>query len=76
VLQAAETVLNTSGEKTAIDPALIADTRSFAARFTSSRISVQLSERTLYKTLVRMHEWRKAIIASESKRFRKMVLDL
>jgi hypothetical protein len=37
---------------------------------------MQLGERTLHKSLLRMHEWRETIIASEKKRLRKTILDL
>jgi len=69
-------LINSSSEKTEIDPELIADRRSVISRITSARLSLQLGERVLQKTLVRMHDWRKAIVSSERKRLRKHALDL
>ena len=76
VLQAAETILHPNSEKPEIDPTLITDGRSIRTRLASSRISMQLGERTLAKSLMRMQEWRSTIIASERKRLRKNMLDL
>ncbi|KAI0317827.1 beach-domain-containing protein [Amylostereum chailletii] len=76
-LQTAESV--TSGGvsgKTAIDPALVADRRTMRHRFASARLSIHLGERTVQKTMGRLVEWRKTIVAAEKKRLRKNVLDL
>lgn len=77
VIHSAETLLNPTAESVAkIDPELIVDNRSVRRRMASSRLSVQVGERTVNKSMGRMHEWRKTIIVSERKRLRKNVLDL
>lgn len=68
--------LNPSAEKMVIDPALVADTRTIRQRIASARLSIQVGERTVIKTITRMVEWRKTIQVSERKRVRKTLLDL
>ncbi|TFK65264.1 beach-domain-containing protein [Pluteus cervinus] len=75
-LQKADVVLNPTATKMAIDPRLVADTRSVRQRITSTRFSMQVGERTIMKTITRMSEWRKSIQDSEKKRLRKNFLDL
>lgn len=75
-LQTAELTINPTSRKTIIDPKLIVDTRSVRQRLASARISLQVGERTLFKSVMRMQEWRKTIYVSERKRLRKNVLDL
>jgi hypothetical protein len=59
-----------------IDPGLVADNRSVRQRIASARFSMQIGERTVIKTIIRMAEWRQTIQVSERKRIRKTVLDL
>lgn len=71
--------LITSGDRpasTAIDPALVADKRSRLNRLSSARLSVQVSERTIQKSMARLIQWRQTVITTEKKRLRKNVLDL
>jgi hypothetical protein len=75
-LQISEAILNPSATKTTIDIDLVGDTATARQRLTSSRISIQLSEKTTLKSMSRMHEWRKTIRVSERKRLRKTILDL
>lgn len=72
----AEACINPDAERTAIDPSLVADVRSVRQRIASARLSMQVGERTIMKTVARMQEWRKTIQTSERKRLRKDVLDL
>ncbi|KAJ6464029.1 beach-domain-containing protein [Mycena sanguinolenta] len=76
ILQEAEAVLAPSAEKTEIDPSLVVDSRTVRQRIASARFSIQVGERTVVKTMTRMHEWRLTIQSSERKRLRKNVLDL
>ncbi|ESK93353.1 beige beach domain-containing protein [Moniliophthora roreri MCA 2997] len=76
ILQKAEIIVNPTAEKTAIDPELVADTRSVRQRIASTRFSLQVGERAVMKTINRMSEWRKTIQTSERKRLRKNLLDL
>ncbi|CAK5278628.1 unnamed protein product [Mycena citricolor] len=75
-LAEAETILAPSNEKTAIDPALVVDTRTVRQRFASARFSIQIGERAVVKTMTRMNEWRLTIQSSERQRVRKTILDL
>ncbi|KAL4258196.1 Beach-domain-containing protein [Pleurotus pulmonarius] len=75
-MQMAEASINPDAERTAIDPSLVADVRSVRQRIASARLSMQVGERTILKTVARMQEWRKTIQTSERKRLRKDVLDL
>ncbi|KAF9449865.1 beach-domain-containing protein [Macrolepiota fuliginosa MF-IS2] len=72
----AEGILNPNTERTAIDPSLVADTRTVRQRIASARFSLQVGERTIIKIVARIGEWRKTIQASEKKRLRKSILDL
>ena len=42
----------------------------------STRLSVHLGERTAQRSIARIHDWRKTVIATEKKRLRKTILDL
>ncbi|KAI0067044.1 beach-domain-containing protein [Artomyces pyxidatus] len=76
-LQSAEQLVNDDQSlSTEIDPSLVADRRSVRHRWASARLSIHLGERTVQKSISRIHEWRTTIIASERKRLRKNVLDL
>ena len=75
-LQSAHKVLNPRAENLGIDPSIAIDARSVRQRFASARFSIQVGERTITKTMVRMADWRKSIQDSERKRLRKTVLDL
>jgi hypothetical protein len=72
----AEGVLNPDVEKTAIDPSLVADTRTVRQRIASARFSLQVRERTIIKIVTRITEWRKTVQVAEKKRLRKAFLDL
>ncbi|TFK23845.1 beach-domain-containing protein [Coprinopsis marcescibilis] len=76
ILQTADNLINPNSPAPVIDPQLIVDTRSVRQRFASARLSIQVGERTVIKTMARMAEWRKTIQASETKRLRKSVLDM
>jgi hypothetical protein len=76
VVQLTQTVLNPSLETPTIDPTLIGDARSARQRIASARISMHLGEKTTFKSITRIQEWRKTVITSERKRLRKTVLDL
>jgi len=75
-LQSAHKVLNPSAENLGIDPSIVVDARSVRQRFASARFSIQVGERTITKTMIRMADWRKSIQDSERKRLRKTILDL
>ena len=75
-LQKAELIVNPSQETTSIDPQLIVDQRSVGQRIASARFSMQVGERTVIKTMLRIAEWRRTIQTSETKRLRKGLLDL
>lgn len=72
----AEGILNPNTERTAIDPSLVADTRTVRQRIASARFSLQVGERTIIKIVTRIGEWRKTVQISERKRLRKAILDL
>ena len=75
-IQAAEHLLDPSVQNTMIDPGLVIDNRSVRQRIASARFSMQIGDRTVIKTIIRMAEWRETIQVSEKKRIRKTVLDL
>jgi hypothetical protein len=76
-LQKAEAILDAgTSTPTAIDPALVGDSRSLHRRILSARLSLQVGERAVLKSFAKIGEWRKAIVNSERKRLRKTVLDL
>jgi hypothetical protein len=76
VMPTAEGILNPNTESTAIDPSLVADTRTIRQRITSAKFSLQVSEKAIIRVMERIGEWRKTIQASERKRLRKSTLDL
>lgn len=76
ILKTAEAVVSGGSAKTTIDPELLTDRRTIRTRLTSTRLSLQVSERTVQKSIQRMHEWRETIVVSERKRLHKNVLDL
>ena len=77
VLQAAEAVLNPRAtQETSVDPAAIVGTKSRRRRMASVRLSMQLGESAVKRSIVRIHEWRKSVVITERKRLRKTVLDL
>ncbi|KAH9042628.1 beach-domain-containing protein [Lactarius pseudohatsudake] len=63
-------------QQTKIDPSLVSSRFSVRHRFASARLSLQLGERTVQKSMARIHEWRATVIATERKRLRKNFLDL
>lgn len=69
-------MINPSSNPPVIDPTLINDNRSIRQRFASARMSMQIGERTVIKTMARMTEWRLTIQGAESKRLRKTILDM
>ncbi|KAH8103359.1 beach-domain-containing protein [Cristinia sonorae] len=78
VLQLAETILNPlDSQESTIDPSVFSPKRpSRRSRMSSTRLSVHLGERTAQRSIARIHDWRKTVIATEKKRLRKTVLDL
>ncbi|KAI0049337.1 beach-domain-containing protein [Auriscalpium vulgare] len=76
ILKLAERAVNGDESQTQIDPSLVTDRRTVRHRFASARLSIQLGERTVQKSIARIHDWRTTIIATEKKRLRKNVLDL
>ncbi|KAH9177644.1 beach-domain-containing protein [Lactarius sanguifluus] len=77
VLQSTEQLLNGGdSQQTKIDPSLVSSRFSVRHRFASARLSLQLGERTVQKSMARIHEWRATVIATERKRLRKNLLDL
>jgi hypothetical protein len=77
ILQNAEQLINGGNpQRTKIDPSLLTERRSGRHRFASARFSLQLGERTVQKSMVRIHEWQATIVLTERKRLRKNILDL
>ena len=77
VLQAAETVLNPRAtQETSVDPAAVVGTKSRRRRMASVRLSMQLGESAVKRSIMRIHDWRKSVVVTERKRLRKTVLDL
>ncbi|KAI0029515.1 beach-domain-containing protein [Vararia minispora EC-137] len=77
LIETSETLVdNNQNGRTSIDPELVADRRSLARRLTSSRLSLQLGERTMTKTMARINNWQATIVATEAKRLRKNLLDM
>jgi hypothetical protein len=77
LIQLSENVVNGDRfDSVTIDPSLVSDRRSIARRLTSARLSIQLGERTVTKSMARIAEWRRTIITVEAKRLRKNILDL
>ncbi|KAI9465845.1 beach-domain-containing protein [Lactarius psammicola] len=77
ILQSAEQLLNGGdSQQTKIDPSLVSGRLSVRHRFASARLSLQLGERTVQKSMARIHEWRITVIATEKKRLHKNLLDL
>jgi hypothetical protein len=72
-LQSAEAVYNPN--KTPADLEVSVDRKSHKPRV-SSKLSVEVGERTANKAMARMHDWRTSIMATERKRIRKSALDL
>lgn len=76
VLRIAEDTLNPAADKMQIDPNLVADHRTLRQRITSARLSIQVGEWAILKTINRMVDWRKSITKSERNRLRQSILDL
>ncbi|KZT70568.1 beach-domain-containing protein [Daedalea quercina L-15889] len=77
ILQSAETALNPrTSQETAIDSIAVAGMKSRRRRMASIRLSAQLGESAVKRSITRVHDWRKTVIATERKRLRKTVLDL
>ncbi|KAI0002519.1 beach-domain-containing protein [Russula compacta] len=77
VLQNAEQLINGGNlPSTKIDPSLVSSRRSVRHRFATARLSLQLGERTVQKSMARIQEWRATIIVTERKRLRKNLLDM
>ena len=75
-LESAEMIINPSAEKPRIDRSLVVDNRSVRQRIASARLSMQVGERMVNKTMTRMTEWRYAVCELEKKRLRKNLQDL
>ncbi|KAH9965265.1 beach-domain-containing protein [Russula dissimulans] len=77
ILQNAEQLINGDNiQSTKIDPSLVSERRSVRHRFGSPRLSLQLGERAVQKSISRIQEWRATIILTERKRLHKNLLDL
>ncbi|KAI0300557.1 beach-domain-containing protein [Multifurca ochricompacta] len=76
ILKSVEHLINGADSSTKIDPSLVVERRSVRHRFASARLSLQLGERTVQKSMARIQEWRATIILTERKRLRKNLLDL
>ncbi|KAI9451783.1 beach-domain-containing protein [Russula earlei] len=77
ILQTAEKLINgDNSQSTKIDPSLVTDRRSVRHRLASARLSLQLGERTIQKSMARIQEWRATIALIERKRLHKDLLDL
>lgn len=77
VLQSAESLLNPrTTQETSVDAAAVMGNKSRRRRMASVRLSMQLGESAVKRSIVRIHEWRKSVIITERKRLRKTVLDL
>ncbi|THH31660.1 hypothetical protein EUX98_g2544 [Antrodiella citrinella] len=78
VLQLAEAVLNPrDSQESSIDTTVFVPKRpARRSRMSSSRLSVHLGERTVQRSIARINDWRKTVIATEKKRLRKNILDL
>jgi hypothetical protein len=75
-VEKAQAALNPDTKATPIDPKLVPSRLFGRRRFSSGRLSVDLGERTVQKSITRVLDWRKTIIVSERKRLRRTVLDL
>ncbi|KAH9925795.1 beach-domain-containing protein [Fomitopsis serialis] len=77
ILQSAETALNPrSSQESTIDSVAVVGTKSRRRRMASIRLSVQLGESAVKRSITRIHDWRKTVIATERKRLRKTILDM
>lgn len=77
VLQSAESLLNPRAtQETRVDTAAIVGTKSRRRRMASIRLSIQLGESAVKRSIIRIHDWRKSVVITERKRLRKTVLDL
>ncbi|PIL27451.1 hypothetical protein GSI_10600 [Ganoderma sinense ZZ0214-1] len=77
VLQSAESLLNPRAtQETSVDTATIVGTKSRRRRMASIRLSMQLGESAVKRSIIRIHDWRKSVVITERKRLRKTVLDL
>lgn len=77
VLQAAESLLNPRAtQETSVDPAAVMGTKARRRRMASVRLSMQLGESAVKRSIIRIHEWRRSVVTTERKRLRKTVLDL
>ena len=75
-LETAEMIINPTAGKPNIDRSLVADNRSVRQRIASAKLSIQVGERMVTKTMTRMAEWRRTIRESEKKRLRKNLQDM
>ena len=75
-LESAEMIINPTAGKPNIDRSLVADNRSVRQRIASAKLSMQVGERMVTKTMTRMAEWRRTIRESEKKRLRKNLQDM
>ncbi|TFY62229.1 hypothetical protein EVJ58_g3994 [Rhodofomes roseus] len=77
ILQSAETALNPrSSQETAIDSVTVVGTKARRRRMASIRLSVQLGESAVKRSITRINDWRKTVVATERKRLRKTILDM
>ncbi|EPQ51421.1 beach-domain-containing protein [Gloeophyllum trabeum ATCC 11539] len=78
LLQSSQNLFDSGAAQPAgIDPnVIVGKRRPFGTRMLSARLSLQVGERVLLRSLTRISDWRKTVIDSERKRLRKTVLDL
>ncbi|GBE84628.1 hypothetical protein SCP_0606070 [Sparassis crispa] len=77
ILQSAETALNPrTTQESCIDSAALVGHKPRRRRTGPGRLSIQLSESTVKRSVARLHAWRKTVIMTERKRLRKTILDL
>lgn len=75
-LQSAEALLNPrASQETSIDPTAVVGAKPRRRRM-ASRMSTQIAESTVKRSIARIHDWRESVISTERKRLRKTVLDL
>ncbi|KAI0700338.1 beach-domain-containing protein [Cytidiella melzeri] len=77
IFHRAEALLAPSGTHTPCHEARGSLAQRIKARRTpSSRLNVNLGERTVQRSMTRIHDWRKTVTATEYKRLRKTTLDM
>ncbi|PCH37188.1 beach-domain-containing protein [Wolfiporia cocos MD-104 SS10] len=65
-----------TSHETMIDSAVVLGVKARSRHMASMRLSVQLGEGTVKRSISRIQDWRKSVVETERKRLRKTVLDL